>query len=317
MHIAQIGVGRVGRPTANAILSQGLADELTVCDVKPKLAAAFAEELRHAAATFRIDTEIVYCEQAGQVSGADLILISAGQPRQLGMSSRRVLAATNGRIVKEITEETVSNNPGAKYIVITNPVDSMAMICKKFSHREFVISTGTCLESARFRSKLAQTLNVPVSKVQGWAGGEHGTAAVILWSQAHVYEVTPEQYASKRGETFAKSDIESYMKHISYFVIEGIGGTEFGPAATFADLTNAIVNNTDQLISVGTPMRFESIPEQVHVGCPIRLGLHIGPSLYDKLPVEEQRGLEEAAKAIYATYQESLADIEEHEKNQK
>jgi len=81
LHIAQIGTGRIGRPTAYAILSAGLVDELTVCDTKPGLAAALAEELKHVTASLRLDAEINSCEKDEEVSGAKIILISAGEPR--------------------------------------------------------------------------------------------------------------------------------------------------------------------------------------------------------------------------------------------
>ena len=81
MHIAQIGVGRVGRPTVYSILCARLAETITVCDTQPGLAAAFAEELFHVTASLGFDVEVNVCERNEDVAGADLILISAGHPR--------------------------------------------------------------------------------------------------------------------------------------------------------------------------------------------------------------------------------------------
>jgi malate dehydrogenase len=134
LHIAQIGTGRVGRPTAYTIMCSKIADKLTLCDVKPGLATAFAEELKHVTASIGLDIEINSCEKAEDISGADILLISAGQPRLPGVKmTRRGLSVQNGRIVKQVSENIVSGNSGAKYIVITNPVDAMAMLCKKFT----------------------------------------------------------------------------------------------------------------------------------------------------------------------------------------
>ena len=131
MHIAQIGTGRVGRPTAYTIMCAELADTITVCDTKPGLATAFAEELKHVNASMGLNAKIIACQKDEEVAGADIILISAGQPRSPGVKmSRRDLAIQNGKIVKFISETTAPNNPDAKYIVITNPVDAMAMVCK-------------------------------------------------------------------------------------------------------------------------------------------------------------------------------------------
>jgi malate dehydrogenase len=224
--------------------------------------------------------------------------------------SRRDLAVQNAKIIKYIAEVTSPNNPSAKYIVITNPVDAMAMVCKKYSKAEFVISTGTNLESLRFRSKLAATLEAPVSKVQGWVGGEHGEAAVILWSTTKVNGLPVEEYAKSKNKTLRKDEIESYMKAISKFVVDNIGGTEYGPAASFRDIVRAIVRNTGEIVSVATPMKFEGISEPVFVGTPLKLGNSIGPSLYDALSNEEKKGIWEAAKAIYETYLTAMEGIE-------
>jgi malate/lactate dehydrogenase len=89
LHIAQVGTGRVGRPTAYAVMCAGLADTLTVCDVKPGLAAAFAEELKHVTASIGLDAEINSCERDEEVTGAELILISAGEPRTPGVKMSR------------------------------------------------------------------------------------------------------------------------------------------------------------------------------------------------------------------------------------
>jgi malate dehydrogenase len=311
LHIAQIGTGRVGRPTIYTIMCAGLADAITLCDTKPGLALAFAEELKHVTASLGIDVEINACERDEEVFNADIILISAGKPRIPGVKmSRRDLALENAKIVKHIAEVTSPRNPSAKYVVITNPVDAMAMVCKKYSKAEFVISTGTNLESLRFRSKLAATLKVPNSKVQGWVGGEHGEAAVILWSTAKVNGLPVDEYAKLKGEAIPKDEIESYIKSVSKFIIDNVGGTEYGPAASFRDIVKAIVKDTGEVLPVATPMKFDGLPEPVFVGTPIKLGRSIGASLYDELPSGEKEKIKEAAKAVYETYQTAIEKLD-------
>lgn len=310
MHIAQIGTGRVGRPTIYTIMCAELADTITVCDTKPGLAAAFAEELKHVTASAGIDVEINSCERDEDVCNADIILISAGNPRIPGVRmSRRELAVQNATIVKHIAEATAPRNPGAKYVVITNPVDAMAMICKKYSKAEFVISTGTNLESLRFRSKLAEKLKVPVSDVQGWAGGEHGDAAVILWSTVKVDNISIDEHVRSKRIELNKEEIEVYMKSVSKMIIDNIGGTEYGPAASFRDIIRAIVKDTGEILSIATPMKFEGIPEPVFVGTPVKLGRSIGDSLYGKLSETERKAIADAAKAIYQTYLVSIENF--------
>lgn len=303
LHVAQIGVGRVGRPTAYSIMCWKLATEITVCDTKPGLAQAFAEELKHAAVGLGLDVEINACEKDEEVSGADIILISAGQPRIPGVNmSRRDLAAQNAKIVKYIAEATSPNNKGAKYIVITNPVDAMAMVCKKYSKANFVISTGTNLESLRLRSKLAEVLAVPRSRVQGWVGGEHGEEAAVLWSTVKIDGLPIEEYSQISGKDVDKEKVASYVKSVSKTIVDNVGGTEYGPAASFRDIVRAIVNNTSEVLSIAAPMKIEGIREPVFVSVPRRLGETVGSSLYEKLPKNEQKEIIKAAHAIYQTY---------------
>ncbi|MCX8150100.1 MAG: hypothetical protein N3D85_01125 [Candidatus Bathyarchaeota archaeon] len=308
MHIAQIGTGRVGRPTAYTIMNTKLVDTITVCDTKPGLASAFAEELRHVNASIGTNIEINSCDKDEQVAGADIILIAAGKARTPGVKmTRRDLAVENAKIVKTIAEATASRNPGAKYIVITNPVDAMGMVCKKYTKAEYVISTGTNLESLRFRAKIAQTFQVPVSQVQGWVGGEHGDLAIPLWSTTKVANVPIWEYSQKNRLPFSKTEIASYMKDVSKLIVDNIGATEFGPAASFRDIIRAIIEDTRQILSVAAP--FKECSDTTFVGMPRPVGKTIEPSIYDALTAEEQKEIRDAAKAIRQTYEQALEKL--------
>jgi malate dehydrogenase len=288
-----------------------LADKITVCDTKPGLATAFAEELRHVTASLCLDVEIVACEKGEDVVDADIILISAGQPRTPCVKmTRRDLAIQNGQIVKQVAESTITNNPDAKYVVITNPVDAMAMVCKKYSKAKFVISTGTNLETLRFRSGLSKSLNVPVSAIEGWVGGEHGKSATILWSTVKINGVPLDEYLVSTTRSLLKEEIENYVKSVSKLIIDNIGGTEFGPAASFRDIVRAIIRDTNEVLPVATPMQLTGLPESVFVSVPLELGNSIGSSVYNNLILNERNGLANAAVAIYQTYKTTIDSIE-------
>jgi len=290
----------------------GLADTLTVCDTKPRLAAAYAEELKHVTASIQLEVDINSRDQDEKVSGADIILISAGEPRAPGVKmSRRDLSIQNARIVRYVSEATARRNPDAKYIVITNPVDAMAMVCKKYTRAGFVISAGTNLESLRFRSKLAQTFEVHHSEVEGWVGGEHGDAAIPLWSTTKIRNSPADEYANSVHMKLPKDEVATYVKSVSKFVVDIIGGTEYGPAASFRDITRAITKNTNEILSVAVPLTFEGIPEPVFVGAPTRLGRSVVSSLYDSLSLVEKEALGDAAKTIFQTYQTAIQNLEQ------
>ena len=307
MHLAVIGTGRVGRPTAYTLLLTRLFDEITVVDIKPGLAKAFAEELKHAAVSNRIDISIYWSERDEDVNGADVIVVTAGYPRRPGERiTRRELVPRNADIIRYIAEVVPPRNRGARYIIVTNPVDAMAMLFKKISREEFVISTGTHLETLRFRARLAENAGVGFTRIEGWVGGEHGPNPVILWSTVRINGLPVEEYYRMHGRRLDKKAIENYMKTVSTEIIDRIGGTEYGPASAFRDIVKAIVLSEDVYLSIAAPTRIPGIGEPVFVSIPRKLGWMIGDSLYDKLAPEEKEAVHVAAKKIYETYQWAL-----------
>ena len=165
-------------------------------------------------------------------------------------------------------------------------------------------------ESLRYRSKLAQTLRIPVSEVRGWVGGEHGDAAFPLWSTTTVYNLPIEEYVASKGQSLPKIEVTSYVRAVSKLIVDSIGGTEFGPAASFRDIVRAIATNTGEILPIATPKKFPDITEPVFVGLPVHVGTRIETSLYDSLTKEEQEEIGEAAKAIYETYLTAINNIE-------
>ena len=283
-----------------------LADTITVCDTKLGLAKAFAEELRHVTASLHLDVNVIACERDDDVNGADIILISAGKPRTPGIKmTRRDLTIKNSEIVKQIAKSTTKNNPNAKYIVITNPVDAMAMVCKKYSKADFVISTGTYLETLRFRSAIANALNIPVSTIEGWVAGEHGKDAITLWSTVKINGLPLHKYLKSTSKSLSKEEIDNYVKSVSKLIVDNIGGTEYGPAAAFRDIVRTIIKDTHELLPIAAPTKFEGIPESVFVSVPLELGNSIGSSIFNILSGKEKTGINNAAQAIYQTFKTS------------
>lgn len=302
MHIAVVGTGNVGRATAFHILTRGLADELSLVDIKPGLARAVAEELKHAAAGLRLETEINWFDRDEDLSGADLIIISAGYPRLPGQRiSRRDLAGKNAEIIALLAEVLPPRNPGAKYVVVTNPVDAMATLFKHLSRAGFVISTGTHLETLRMRARVAEVMGVRRAEVRGFAAGEHGKAATILWSTVRA--------GGKEVPEGLRGEVEDYMKTVSEEIIEGAGATRYGPAAAFAEIVSSMVRNEGRLLSIAAPRRIADLPTEVCVGVPTIVNWELGPDILDKLPKHEVSKIEEAAWAIHGTYRRALQHL--------
>ena len=151
------------------------------------------------------------------------------------------------------------------------------------------------------------------SRVEGWVGGEHGDAAVPLWSTVKVEGVSIEDYSALMGVPLERRQVESYVKAVSKFIVDTIGGTEYGPAASFRDITKAIVRDTNETLSIAAPTKFSQISEPVFVGLPTVIGQTLGPSLYQSLTETEKSRLGEASRTIFQTYLLALEGIEKQE----
>jgi len=297
-----IGVGRVGQVTAFALAHEPYIDELTLVDIAPKLAWAVAEEIRHARAGMHIPLEVNAFENVDEFSNADIVVVTAGKPAAPGMS-RRDLVRANAKIIGNLADAVVPRNPGARYVIVTNPVDAMATLFQKMSKASYVISSGCHLDTIRFRAEVAKQLQVPVNNVEGYVAGEHGENAVFLWSTVKIKGECFDEHLKKRNLNVSENKIVSAVFKNTEAILERLGGTMYGPAIAFRDIARAIALNTHSLLSVGTPYKKPEIPEKVHISIPLKLGMSIGPTIEHALTQEDRKRLEEAAKAVYNTYQ--------------
>ncbi|MGD0979700.1 MAG: hypothetical protein ABR962_11250 [Candidatus Bathyarchaeia archaeon] len=307
VHIAVAGTGRVGGEVAFSLIFERYVTELSLVDKAPNVAEMTKEELCHAIASHGFDIKINAYDDAKQVKDADLIVIAAGFPRTPEMS-RRDLATKNAGIVKSIVENTLENNPEAWYFVITNPVDAMTTLANNAAdYKRQIIGTGTCLETSRFRTIISRELNVPIGTVEAYVGGEHGEAAVPLWSLVRINGEPLEKYLRKTSKTLDKAKCENYVKEVSREIIRFLGGTRYGPAGSFIEIIRGLVLNTGKVMSYSRQTQFKkSTPEPVYVTVPARIAKSLRPDLWDMLSEPEKKAIEDAAVAIYKTYREAV-----------
>lgn len=310
VHISIVGNGRIGRPTAYTLFNERLADEISLVDVKPKLSWAFGEELKHAAASLKYDVEINAYDDDRAVHNADLIVVCAGRPRLPGEQiSRRDLVKENAEIIRQIAEFMPPNNPDARWVIVTNPVDAMATLFKKLTGIDYVIGTGDHPDTMRFRTKLSADLGIPVSSVDGYVGGEHGSAAYVLWSTVRIEGSPLLEYLKASGKSINREDVETYVRGISKQILDVVGATEYGPAAAFRDIIRSIIQDKRETYSVAVSTEIDGLPEPVNVNIPIQVGRSLGPSIWNELTEEEKNSIIEAAKAIYENYKMGLDSI--------
>jgi malate dehydrogenase len=309
MHVAVIGTGRVGRYTLMLLANESWVDKLTLVDIKPGLAKAVEEEIRHALASIRHPIEIESFTASRAVEQADIILITAGTPRTPDMKERTNLTEQNAAIIKEIANGVVPSNPNARYVIVTNPVDAMATLFKEISGAEWVISTGTNLESQRLRAELAKQLDVSITEVQGFVGGEHGQRAVFLWSTVKIDGLSLKKYKEMTGKTIDKAGIIKAVKETSKHIIQASGGTRQGPATSFRDILRSIALDENRILSIAAPYKVKNVAEQLMVSIPQIVGKNLRYTIEHELTQKEREELEEAANRIHETYTNALATL--------
>ena len=308
VHIAVAGSGRVGGEVGLSLMFERYVTELSLVDTAPGVAKMTKEELHHAIASHGFDVKINAYEDNKLVKDADLIVIAAGFPRTPDMS-RRDLAGKNAGIIKEIVENTVDNNPEAWYFVITNPVDAMTTLANTTAKgKRHVIGAGTNLETSRFRTILSRELNIPIGTVEAYVGGEHGEAAVPLWSIVKINGMPLEDYLRKTGQTLDRAKCENYVKEVSREIIRVLGGTRYGPAGSFIEIIRGITLNTGKVLSYARQSQFKNTPEPVYVTVPARITKSLSPDLWDMLNDSERKAIKDAAQVIYKTYLEALGE---------
>ncbi|MCD6446067.1 hypothetical protein J7L49_04715 [Candidatus Bathyarchaeota archaeon] len=305
VHVAIVGVGRVGSVIAFNLIFERYITELSLVDVAPEVAAMNMEEVYHAVASHGFDVKINAYTSCENVQGADLIIITAGFPRTHKMS-RRDLASKNAQIVREVVEGTLKGNPDAWYFVVTNPVDAMTTLVHKVAGDErMIIGTGTNLETSRFRVILSRELDVPLRMVEAYVGGEHGEAAVPLWSTVKIDGSPLNEYLARTGKKLDIRKCENYVREVSRNIIRVLGGTRFGPAGSFIEIIRGVILNTGRVLSYSRLKSFENIPEPVYVTVPARISRSLEPDIWGMLTVEEQKAIKNAAGEIYKTYCEA------------
>lgn len=305
-HVAVIGTGRTGGQVAFSLVFERFVTELSLADTAPKVAEMMKEELCHAIASHGIDLKIEAFDNSKSVKNADLIVIAAGFPRTPDMS-RRDLASKNASVIQQVVRDTLDNNPEAWYFVITNPVDAMTTLASKTAKgKRHVIGTGTNLETSRFRTIVSRELKVPIGSVEAYAAGEHGEAAVLLWSTVNIDGLPLDEYLKKTGKKLDREKCDNYVKEVSRQVIIYLGGTRYGPAGSFIEIIRGIMLNTGKVMAYSRPFKFETTPEPVYVTIPARIAKSLGPDIWELLTKSEQQGIKEAAGAIFKTYHEAV-----------
>lgn len=287
-----VGTGNVGASIAFAIMNQRTAvNEIVLTDIIAKDAEGEAMDLRDALAVAPSYVKVSNGTYR-DARDCDVVVITAGAPQKPG-ETRMDLIKKNANILKGMIDQIMASGFNGIFLVVTNPMDVLTYLTMKFSGlpAEKVIGSGTVLDSARLRTRIAGYLNVSPKSVHAYQVGEHGDTELTLWSTAdvggqNVTELLP--YDTLSG-------ISDFVKNEAYDIIEKKGATYYGIAACVVSILNCIFNDEMRILPVSNYDSFNDL----YYGFPAVVGrAGIIRRLDLKLSEKEGIKLQESINAI-------------------
>lgn len=295
--ITVIGAGNVGASCAQRLAERGYAN-IVLVDIIEGMPQGKALDILQSGPVVGFDSNVIGTNSYEETAGSDIAIITSGVPRKPGMS-RDDLVLTNMKIVKGVTQELIKHSPKCIIIVVANPLDAMAQLALKVSKfpRNRVMGMSGILDTARFRTFLAQELDVSVEDVAAYVLGGHGDTMVPLTKMATVggvpvSEILPQETISRIVERTVKGggEIVSLLKTGSAF---------YAPSAGVAQMVDAIVLDKKQILPVAAHLEGEYGINGVFVGVPAKLGKNgIEQIIEIKLTPEEDAALKKSADAV-------------------
>jgi malate dehydrogenase len=270
MKITVVGSGFVGQTAAMRLLEKGLGDVVLIDIIEGK-PQGLALDLREAAPVEGYEPSIVGTNDYADTAGSDVVVITAGFPRQPGMS-RMDLLGKNAAIMSDVVAKVTPGSPDAILVIVSNPLDEMTFLAAERSGfpRERVFGMAGVLDSARLRYFIAEELEVSTSAVDAMTLGSHGEAMVALPRHATVHgkplpelvdETTLEQLFQRTRDGGA--EIVAFLK---------TGSAYFAPSASVVAMVDAIVRDTKTVLPVCAWTAGAYGIQDTYVGVPARLG---------------------------------------------
>lgn len=299
--ITVVGAGHVGATTAQRLAEKELAREIVLIDVIEGIPQGKGLDQWESAPIEGFDSHVIGSNDYGPAAGSEMFIVTAGIARKPGMS-RDDLMRTNVAIVKSVSEEIKKCSPDAIVIVVSNPLDVMAWVAKEVTGfpRNRVIGMAGVLDTARYRSFIADALDVSVEDIQAMVLGGHGDTMVPLISYTTVsgIPVTQMMNGSKLDEIVERTrnggaEIVGYLK---------TGSAYYAPSAAAAQMAEAIVKDKRRILPCAAWLEGEFGLRDIYLGVPCKLGASgLNQIIEVELSKAERAALEKSAEHVRQT----------------
>ncbi|MBA2254554.1 MAG: malate dehydrogenase [Chloroflexi bacterium] len=267
--VTVIGAGNVGATAAQRIGELGAA--VVLVDIVEGLPQGKALDLAQAAPVVGQDVQIIGTNDYADTAGSDVIVVTSGLARQPGMS-RDDLMSKNAGIVRSVVQQSVAHSQDAILVIVTNPLDAMCHVAMEASGfpRERVIGMAGVLDSARFRTFIAQELGVSVASTSAFVLGGHGDTMVPLPRYSTVGGVPITELLS--AGTIERIVDRTRNGGAEIVALLKTGSAYYAPGASVAQMVDAIVGNRQMILPCAAYLQGEYGVDGLFVGVPVRLG---------------------------------------------
>jgi malate dehydrogenase len=299
MKVTVVGAGAVGASCAEYIAIKDFASEVVLVDIKEGYAEGKAMDLMQTASLNGFDTKITGTTgDYSKTAGSDIAVITSGIPRKPGMT-REELIGINAGIVKTVAENLVQHSPDVILIVVSNPMDTMTYLAHKVLDlpKNKIIGMGGALDSARFKYRLAEALEAPISDVDGMViGGHSDTGMVPLTRLATRNSVNVSEFLSQE-----RIDQIAEETKVGGATLTKLLGTSawYAPGAAVSGLVQSIACDLKKVYPCSTLLSGEYGLDDICIGVPVVLGKNgIEKILEIELTDAEKAKMQESAAGV-------------------
>jgi malate dehydrogenase len=302
MKVTVVGAGAVGASCAEYIAIKDFASEVVLLDIKEGFAEGKAMDLMQTASLNGFDTKIIgSTNDYSKTAGSDICVITSGIPRKPGMT-RDELIGINAGIVKTVSSSLIQHSPDTIIIVVSNPMDTMTYLVHQSTNlpKHKIIGMGGALDSARFKYRLAEALECPISDVDGMVIGGHSDKGMVpLINKATRNGVPVSEFLSaERMEEVVQAT------KVGGATLTGLLGTSawYAPGAAVSGLVQAIACDQKKMFPCSTLLDGEYGLSDLCIGVPVILGKNgIEKIVEISLSDTEKAKLAESAEGVKAT----------------